>query len=417
MGASLVVTVPEPSEIPEKDRKSCMISIDLPGVIRLIQGGKAKRIACLCGAGISVSAGIPDFRSPGTGLYSRLQEYDLPTPESIFALDYFRERPAAFCTLAREMFPGRHQPTATHAFIRLLQDKGLLLRCYTQNIDNLERLAGIAPEMLVEAHGSFADAHCIDCGAQFSLRHYRDCVDGGGIPRCGCILDVAPPQLPPSDLALDEARRQLEEAKEMKEAALKSFVWDQMVKSGVAESKAARMVEELENAASAYPEQLAAWEAAPKTRTCGGLVKADIVFFGEATRMGTGDDLAQADLLIVMGTSLQVMPFAGLIGKVPALCPRLLINRDLVGHLDQPDPPAWFGNVGFRFSRDDNYRDVFLPAACDDGVIEICAKLGWSHELHALLSSFPVAEAWEELAASQKLGPNCGTVMPQQDVH
>ena len=41
--------------------------------------------------GISVSAGIPDFRSPGTGLYDNLQKYDLPSPQSIFELSYFRE--------------------------------------------------------------------------------------------------------------------------------------------------------------------------------------------------------------------------------------------------------------------------------------------------------------------------------------
>ncbi len=44
----------------------------------------------MCGAGISVSAGIPDFRTPGTGLYSRLAEYKLPRPEAVFSLDFFR---------------------------------------------------------------------------------------------------------------------------------------------------------------------------------------------------------------------------------------------------------------------------------------------------------------------------------------
>ena len=53
--------------------------------------------------------------------YSQLEKYDLPTPESVFELSYFREHPRAFCTLAREMFPGSHKPTATHALLRLLQ--------------------------------------------------------------------------------------------------------------------------------------------------------------------------------------------------------------------------------------------------------------------------------------------------------
>merc|ERR1711916_284343 len=80
---------------------------------------------CLCtGAGISVSAGIPDFRTPGTGLYDNLQKYDLPKPEAIFDINFFRE-----------------DPTPMHHFIKLLDSKDMLLRCYTQNIDTLERRA------------------------------------------------------------------------------------------------------------------------------------------------------------------------------------------------------------------------------------------------------------------------------------
>jgi len=55
----------------------------------------------LSGAGLSVAAGIPDFRSPGTGLYSKLQEYKLPYPEAIFELSYFKKNPTAFLGLAK----------------------------------------------------------------------------------------------------------------------------------------------------------------------------------------------------------------------------------------------------------------------------------------------------------------------------
>ena len=50
-------------------------------MLMLGPAGKARRIVCMVGAGISVSAGIPDFRSPGTGLYSQLEKYDLPHPQ------------------------------------------------------------------------------------------------------------------------------------------------------------------------------------------------------------------------------------------------------------------------------------------------------------------------------------------------
>lgn len=65
-------------------------------VAKIIRDGEVKNIVVMSGAGISVSAGIPDFRSPGTGLYYNLQKYNLPTPESMFDIDYFREHPESF---------------------------------------------------------------------------------------------------------------------------------------------------------------------------------------------------------------------------------------------------------------------------------------------------------------------------------
>jgi hypothetical protein len=53
---------------------------------------KCSNVIIMAGAGISTSAGIPDFRSPGTGLYSQLEKYNLPFPEAVFHLDFFRVR-------------------------------------------------------------------------------------------------------------------------------------------------------------------------------------------------------------------------------------------------------------------------------------------------------------------------------------
>uniref|UniRef100_A0A8C3UAN1 NAD-dependent protein deacetylase sirtuin-2 n=2 Tax=Catharus ustulatus TaxID=91951 RepID=A0A8C3UAN1_CATUS len=142
---------------------------------RFLKSERCKNVVCMVGAGISTSAGIPDFRSPGTGLYSNLQSYDLPYPEAIFEIGFFKKHPEPFFALARELYPGQFKPTVCHYFMRLLQDKGLLLRCYTQNIDTLERVAGLDPELLVEAHGTFFTSHCLrpSCRQRYGLAWMR----------------------------------------------------------------------------------------------------------------------------------------------------------------------------------------------------------------------------------------------------
>lgn len=113
------------------------------------------------------AAGIPDFRSPGSGLYHNLEKYNLPDPQAIFEIDFFRRNPQPFFTLAKELYPGTFKPTPCHYFIKLLQMKGLLLRHYTQNIDTLERVAGLPGDSIVEAHGTFHTSHCLDCHKEY----------------------------------------------------------------------------------------------------------------------------------------------------------------------------------------------------------------------------------------------------------
>ena len=73
----------------------------LRGVASAIREGKVRKVCVLTGAGISCNAGIPDFRSPTTGIYSNLKEYNLPTPESMFDLAYFKENPSVFYRFIR----------------------------------------------------------------------------------------------------------------------------------------------------------------------------------------------------------------------------------------------------------------------------------------------------------------------------
>ncbi|XP_040826566.1 NAD-dependent protein deacetylase sirtuin-3, mitochondrial isoform X4 [Ochotona curzoniae] len=145
----------------------------LQDVAALIRSGACQRVVVMVGAGISTPSGIPDFRSSGSGLYSNLQKYNLPYPEAIFELEFFFHNPKPFFMLAKELYPGNYRPNVTHYFLRLLHDKGLLLRLYTQNIDGLERASGIPASKLVEAHGTFASATCTVCRRSFPGENFR----------------------------------------------------------------------------------------------------------------------------------------------------------------------------------------------------------------------------------------------------
>ena len=117
--------------------------------------GNFKNIVILCGAGISTNAGIPDFRSRD-GVYARLAVDfpDLPDPQAMFDIEYFKKDPRPFFKFAREIYPGQFQPSPCHKFIRCVESNGKLLRNFTQNIDTLEQVAGI--QNVIQCHGSFA---------------------------------------------------------------------------------------------------------------------------------------------------------------------------------------------------------------------------------------------------------------------
>ncbi|KAL3982369.1 Sir2 family protein [Acanthocheilonema viteae] len=144
---------------------------------------RCSRILVLTGAGVSVSCGIPDFRSKN-GIYARLHiEYpDLPDPTAMFDINYFSRNPKPFFEFARELFPGRYEASMCHYFIKALEDNGKLLRNYTQNIDTLEQIAGI--KRIVQCHGSFATATCRNCGLKVDSEAIREDIDSGRVAMC-----------------------------------------------------------------------------------------------------------------------------------------------------------------------------------------------------------------------------------------
>ncbi|KAI1320200.1 NAD-dependent protein deacetylase sirtuin-2 [Mortierella claussenii] len=296
----------------------------LESVAEFINEGKAKNIIVMSGAGISTAAGIQDFRSPGTGLYDDLERFNLPYPEAVFDISFFKNNPSPFYRLAKELLPGRYRPTLTHYLLPLLAKKGLLLRSYTQNIDMLERLTGLDPELLVEAHGSFATSKCIECDVLNDSTWVRKHILKGEIPHCA---------------------------------------------------------------------------------HCGGLVKPTITFFGEELPPRFGSlalaDFKKCDLLIVLGTSLQVEPFNRLITRVSPSCPRLLINRERAGE-DM--------HSGFDFDDKWKYtikRDALFLGSCDEGTRKLAKLCGWEGELQAMFEAgnieMQLAEELEALTLAKEL--------------
>ena len=122
----------------------------------------ARNIMVLVGAGISVSCGVPDFRSEG-GLYALARRLGLALrdPQDLFDIRCFDDDPADFYKFAHALWPRKSViPSLTHHFLAALDRAGRLLRVYTQNIDGLEKKANIPRAKIVECHGTLLTAHC-----------------------------------------------------------------------------------------------------------------------------------------------------------------------------------------------------------------------------------------------------------------
>ena len=161
-------------------------------VLQLIQ--RSKKIVVITGAGVSVSCGIPDFRSKESGLYNTLNcaEFGIPSAELLFDLDFFLIDAGPFYRFAPSLIPqDEMKPSFCHRFIRLLESKKKLLRNYTQNVDGLERKAGI--KNVLECHGTMSMFYCtgVKCKKKKSLEEVAPLVEQGQVlycDKCGEVL-------------------------------------------------------------------------------------------------------------------------------------------------------------------------------------------------------------------------------------
>jgi NAD-dependent SIR2 family protein deacetylase len=248
----------------------------------------AKRIVCIVGAGISTNSGIPDFRSPDSGLYAQIKagafgEVPVSEPQELYVFKYksvceislqccafvcsfdinvFRDEPELFYSVAGSFMKqfADAAPSPAHVFLAGLANAGVLLRVYTQNIDGLEQKSGVPADKVVQCHGSLNYAKCASCNARASIEVVRAAAASGKVPRC---------------------------------------------------LKCKR-----------------------------GAIKPSVVFFHEALPKRFHSclkiDIQKADLVLVMGSSMRVAPVSKMLGQFPLSAPAILVNRDKVtGHQDQ----------------------------------------------------------------------------------
>jgi NAD-dependent deacetylase len=143
----------------------------------------------LTGAGISVPSGIPDFRTPGTGMWEKVD------PMAVAHIDAFRSDPDRFWHFYSQRFMSLRdkQPNRAHEIVAELERRGLVRAVITQNIDRLHRAAGT--QDLIEVHGSIAESVCLGCGGRFSLEKVVEQLEShaGSAPECTrCFQPLKP---------------------------------------------------------------------------------------------------------------------------------------------------------------------------------------------------------------------------------
>ena len=239
---------------------------------------KYSNILFMVGAGISTSAGIPDFRSK-TGLFKQLQDkYNLKSPEEFFLKETFLDKPQYFYEFTKLFDLSKINSTITHKFMNFMVQKNCVKYIFTQNIDGLEKKAKIPDEKLIFAHGNFYTGHCAKCNSEIDINKINEGIQKGQIYYC------------------------------------------------------------------------------PK---CGGPCKPNVVFYGEnlperfyAKIQECKDNV---DLIIIMGTSLKVQPFASIPYLTNINADIVVFNMEKVG--------------GFKFNRLYNHS-LFIGGKTDENVIK-----------------------------------------------
>ncbi|KAG5943657.1 hypothetical protein E4U60_006539 [Claviceps pazoutovae] len=326
-------------ELSKREKLSAYNTVD--DAVRLLT--QCSNIIVITGAGISTSLGIPDFRSKGTGLYSKLEHLGLGDPQEVFDINVFRQDPSIFYSIAKDIIPATDRYTPTHKFIAMLHQRGKLLTNYSQNIDNLEVKAGLPKSKLIQCHGSFGTATCVQCRYQTNGEAIFPEIKAGHIPRCPrCIQSL--------DSLHDSNKKRKRSSTGAGPSKSNSNRKRSRRRGHHPSSQAQRWCDDTSDSDDDLPE--------PPTA---GVMKPDITFFGEAlpdefSERLTKHDRDKVDLVIVIGTSLKVSPVSEIVSFVPQHVPQIYVSREPVTHVE---------------------FDIDLLGDCDVVVAELCRRLGW----------------------------------------
>ena len=251
--------------------------------INKLKDKKYSNILIMAGAGISTSAGIPDFRSK-TGLFKQLQDkYNLKSPEEFFLIETFYAKPQYFYEFTKLFDLSKINSTITHKFMNFLVKKNCVKYIFTQNIDGLEKKAKIPDDKLIFAHGNFYEGHCPKCKEDADINKINEGIQNEQIYYC------------------------------------------------------------------------------PK---CKGPCKPNVVFYGENLPKRFFDKIQECkdnvDLIIIMGTSLKVQPFASLPYLTNPKADLVVLNMEKVG--------------GYNYNR--LYTNcLFMGGKTDESVIKLLKDL------------------------------------------
>jgi NAD-dependent SIR2 family protein deacetylase len=327
----------------------------------------SKNIIVIAGAGISTSCGIPDFRSTVNGLYNNLdcEEIGIPSAELLFDLEYFKVDPKPFYKFSHTLLlDDSIRPSISHQFIKELEKRKKLLRVYTQNVDGLERVAGIKKS--ITCHGSMDKLKCLSCkkvidlypsSRQVSTRKSSSPAPSSSSSAAAASSSSSSFHHPPNSKTTNDATSVSMdnggEKMDKDSPPLHEFYLDN-IKSGHV----------------CYCQNI----VGPKTKkVCEGIMKPEITFFGEHISKkffsSVDNDVLKCDLIIVMGTSLKVggsiwelIKLANNTEYVNRNIPQVLFNRDLV---------TLPKHVSKSF-------DANVLGTCDDICAYFARKLDWT---------------------------------------